>query len=64
MMRELLMALRYLISSEESRSGRQDYWNSVYLAAKTPLNRVCLELGKVMFILILSISLMLTLNLL
>ena len=58
MMKEVLMALRYLISSEESRIGRQNYWNSVYLAAKTSLLRVSLELGKVMLILILCISIM------
>ena len=62
MMKELWMALCDLISSEEFRLGRQDYWNSVYLAAKKPLNRVCLELGKVLFILTLSVSILMVLN--
>ena len=62
MMKNWLRVLRYLISSEDSRIGRQDYWNSVYLTAQKPLNRVCLELGKVMFVLTLSISIMVVLN--
>lgn len=62
MSKKFFMALRYLISSEESRLGRQDYWNSVYLVAKKPLNRACLELGKVLFVLTLSISILLVLN--
>ena len=53
-----LMVIRYIVSSEESRPGRVDYWNSVFLPSKTPLNRACLETSKVIFIIILSIFIM------
>lgn len=50
-----LMVLRYLISAEESRIGRTDYWNSVFLAGRTPINRTCLALLKVSVLMTLSI---------
>ncbi len=53
-----LMVIRYIVSSEESRPGRVDYWNSVFLANKTPLNIACLKTSKVFFIIILSICIM------
>jgi hypothetical protein len=62
MMKDWKMVLRYLISSEESRIGRQDYWRSVFLASRTPVSRVCLELSKVLFILTLCTSIMMVLN--
>ncbi len=53
--------LRYLIAGEESRRGRTDHWNSVFLPGKTPFNRGALKLLKVVLTLILSICLMITL---
>jgi hypothetical protein len=47
-----------MISGEESRPGRKDYWNSVFLAGKTPMNRISLELFKVFFIMSLVTSIM------
>jgi hypothetical protein len=62
MMKDWKMVLRYLISSEDSRIGRQDYWNSAFLASRKPVSRVCLELSKVLFILTLCTSIMMVLN--
>ena len=39
--------VRYLISPEESRPGRTDFWNSVFLAERSPLGRSFLEISKV-----------------
>ncbi|MDD9305209.1 MAG: hypothetical protein HUK40_23925 [Desulfobacter sp.] len=54
-----IMILRYFMAPEDSRPGRIDYWNGVFLAEKTPLNRFCLEASKVFFILTLSVLIML-----
>jgi len=61
MMKNLMMALRYMVAGEESRFGRQDYWNRVYLTAKNPFNRVCLRLGKVLFVVTLCTAMMMVL---
>ncbi|MGV7223456.1 MAG: hypothetical protein ACQ9MH_18240 [Nitrospinales bacterium] len=53
-----LMVIRYIVSDEEPRPGRVDYWNGVFLPGKTPLNRACLETSKVFFIIVLSIFIM------
>ncbi|THB78474.1 MAG: hypothetical protein D3926_12940 [Desulfobacteraceae bacterium] len=53
-----LMPIRYLLAGEESRNNRSDYWNSVYLAGMSPLNRSCLILFKVLFLLGLSAAAM------
>jgi len=64
MTKDWLFVIRYLISAEESRPGRKDYWNSVFLAGKTQFNRTCLEISKVLFLMTLSISVMMVLALL
>ena len=61
MAKDWLMIIRYLVTAEESRPGRMDYWNSVFLADRTPMSRVCLETAKMLFVLTLSICLPLTL---
>lgn len=58
MSKDILLILRYLVAGEESRIGRTDYWNSVFLAAQTPFNRIFLGFLKVSFILTLCTSLM------
>jgi len=50
------------ITAEESRIGRKDYWNSVFLAGKTPLNSMCLEISKVLFLITLSTSVIIALT--
>lgn len=62
MAKDWLMVIRYLVSAEESRIGRKDYWNSVFLAGKTPLNRTCLEISKVLFLITLSTCVMIALT--
>ena len=62
MTKDLLLILRYLISSEESRIGRRDYWNSVFLAERSPLNRTFLSFTKVLFVITLCTALMVGLN--
>ncbi|BBO68115.1 hypothetical protein DSCA_20450 [Desulfosarcina alkanivorans] len=57
-----LMAIRYLISAEESRIGRTDYWNSVFLAGRTPFDRTCLALLKVLVIITLSVFMVMALS--
>lgn len=54
MKKEWLAVIGYLISGEESRLGRRDPWNSVYLAGKRPFDRTCLSLFKVLFVITLS----------
>ena len=61
MAKDWIDVVRYLISPEESRLGRKDYWNSVFLAEKTPINRTCLEIFKILVLMIMSISLMMAL---
>ncbi len=62
MMKDWKMVLRYLIASEDSRIGRQDYWRTVFLASRNPVGRVGLECSKVLFILTLCASIMMVLN--
>jgi hypothetical protein len=42
--------------------GRQGDWHTVFLADRTPLNRVCLGFYKVLFIITLGTSLMMVLD--
>lgn len=62
MAKDWLMVIRYLVSAEESRIGRTDYWNSVFLAGMTPVNRTCLEISKVLFLTTLPICIMIALT--
>jgi len=62
MTQDWFMVIRYLVSAEESRIGRTDYWNSVFLAGKTPFNRACLGILKVSFLMTLSICMMMALS--
>ena len=57
-----LHVMRYLISHEDSRPGHMDFWNSVFLAGKTPLHRCTLELSKVFLLLGLSACITLALT--
>jgi hypothetical protein len=52
-----LLFFQYMISVEESRTGRTDYWNGVYLAEKSPAEKICLGFFKVMVSMALSITL-------
>ena len=61
MAKDWIDVVRYLISPEESRLGRKDYWNSVFLSEKTPLNRTCLEISKILVLMTMSIILMMAL---
>jgi hypothetical protein len=56
MAKDWISVIRYLISPEESRIGRKDYWNTVFLSDKTPINRMCLEISKVLVLITMSIS--------
>lgn len=47
MAKKWFTVVRYLIAPEESRPGRADYWNRVFLAERTPMGRSCLEISKV-----------------
>lgn len=58
MSNSLKQVIRYHVSGEESRIGRKDYWNSVFLANRTPDERRCLEYSKVFFVLALSLCIM------
>ena len=51
MAEQLWMTIRYLISGEDSRVGRTEYWNDVFLARKSPVQRKMLEVTKVFFLL-------------
>ncbi|MCG8633875.1 MAG: hypothetical protein MI863_08610 [Desulfobacterales bacterium] len=48
--------LRYILSDEDSRTGRTDYWNFVFLPGKPLLNRVCLEQLKIWICLLMAIA--------
>ena len=61
MTKNWLGVIRYLISPEESRIGRKDYWNSVFLAGETPFNITFLEISKVLLLITLSIGIMMAL---
>jgi hypothetical protein len=62
MTRDGLRIIQYLVSGEDSGTGRIDYWNGVFLAGRTPFDRICLELSKVFFVLVLSTGMMVTLT--
>ncbi len=53
-MKTFITLLRYWIAGEDSRLGRQDYWNHVVLARKSPRSRFFWELSKAFFVLALS----------
>ena len=57
MINNWVKSIRYIVASEESRPGREDYWNNVFLADKAPLNRAWLETSKILFVIALSICL-------
>lgn len=42
-----LETIKYLVSGEDSRKGRVNYWTDVYLAEKTPFKRFTLGFSKV-----------------
>lgn len=50
--------MQYLVAGEESRPGIQDRWRDVFLAARTPLQRRCLEFTKTMVIVAVCFSAM------
>mgnify|MGYP000625105699 CR=1 FL=1 len=45
----------YLISGEESRLGRKDYWNHVFLTGIADLSSKLLEILKVLFVIVFSV---------
>jgi hypothetical protein len=49
------MVFPYFISGEESRLGRKDYWNHVFLAGIVPSNRKLLELLKILLVIVFSV---------
>lgn len=53
-MSSVMTLVRYWVAGEESRPGRQDYWNHIYLEGKTRGGRLFLKMSKVVFILSLS----------
>jgi len=59
--KNFLLIFQYLVSSEESRIGRTDYWDTVFLAGKSPFNKTCLEIFKVLFLITLSFSILMVL---
>jgi hypothetical protein len=62
MAEDWLMVIRYLFSGEESRLGRKDYWNSVFLLNRTPFGKTCLQISKVLFLITLSTAIMMALT--
>jgi hypothetical protein len=56
-----ILALQYLISAEDSRLGRQNHWQEVFLAGLKPLNRNGLALCKLMVLMVLSTGIMMVL---
>ena len=55
--------MHYLIAPEESRQGRTDYWNSVFMADRTPVGRSCLEMSKVSVLIAFSMGMTMVLSL-
>ena len=47
--------IRYIVSGEESRRERKDFWNSVFLPDRIPIEKKCLELLKVLFLTAISL---------
>lgn len=58
------MILLYLMSGEESRLGRKDYWNHVYLSRITPQKGKFLESLKTLLVIIFSVIMTATITLL
>ena len=54
-MKSWQMTALYLISGEESRLGRKDYWNHVFLAGIVPSRRKLLEMFKILLVVIFSV---------
>ncbi len=46
----------YIFSNEESRLGRTDYWNFIFLPGKPLLSRVCFEQLKIWSCLVMAIA--------
>ena len=57
-----LMVVRYLIAGEESRTGRKDYWNHIFLAEKAPYRKKCLEKIKILLVIAFSFCIMVALT--
>ena len=53
-MSAVMTLVRYWVAGEESRPGRQDYWNHTFLPGKSRLGRFFLETSKVIFIIVLA----------
>lgn len=53
-MSSVMTLVRYWVAGEESRPGRQDYWNHTYLPGKRRMSRFFLEMSKVVFVLALA----------
>ena len=49
------MTAQYLISGEESRLGREDYWNHVFLARIAPSRKIMLKMFKILFVIVFSV---------
>jgi hypothetical protein len=52
------MVVRYLIAGEESRPGRKDYWNHIFLSEKAPLKKKRLEAVKILLVIAFSFCMM------
>lgn len=52
------MTIKYLVSGEDSRDGRINFWNDVFLAQKSPVKRASLQVSKVTLWVSLSFVLM------
>jgi len=55
MTKSLQMTILYLISGEESRLGRKDYWNLVFLPRIAPSRRKLLEMFKILLVVVFSV---------
>lgn len=54
----------YLISGEESRLGRKDYWNHVFLPGIVPSKRKLLEMFKILLVIVFSVCITAAISLL
>lgn len=57
MIKKICIFLQYMMSPEESRMGRTDYWSGVYMADRTPGGRIGLGCIKVLFVISLAFAL-------
>lgn len=53
-MSSVMTLVRYWVAGEDSRPGRQDYWNHTYLPGKSRQVRFLLETSKVVFVIALA----------